>query len=572
MKRAASVATSLLLLAVLIVGAWWIVKTKRPAGAMTPLEAQGMDMSVMKPPRGVFPVGAEAVRVELFAPTVVYPATIRAENEEVVRARVTGRLIDTKVYPGDRVRPGQALALIEPTEYAARSQEARGAVGTAEADSEQASAAISEADASLLASLEKIEQARAEVQEAQSLLAGAQAEQKAVEAEREQNAAESQAIAAEIEYWEAESARTAALLEKGFVSKRDAQMASTKLAQLREQLRSLRAMRVAIEARIEQSLSNRAAMQSRALRAEAMSRASEKEADAARARVSAAKAQRRKTQAAVAAQRGAASVAELYLGYSTITAQNEGVITERLLDPGTVAMAGDPIFRLQQDRTVRAQAKVSAEDAARIQAGFPVAIKRQSEPKRVYRAVVSTVFREADAASRTMIVEARLDNRDGRIAVGEYAEMEISLQRAVQEAITVPARSVQYDEGRRPFVWVLKEVPKDQAQTPSLYTCPMHPEIEQKGPGICPICKMDLVPKEIPSQFTAVRRKIVLGGASRDRAAVISGLGKGDRVIVFGFGSLVEGDPVFPTDWGSHGPGSISPPAFAPSESGGHKH
>jgi Cu(I)/Ag(I) efflux system membrane fusion protein len=32
---------------------------------------------------------------------------------------------------------------------------------------------------------------------------------------------------------------------------------------------------------------------------------------------------------------------------------------------------------------------------------------------------------------------------------------------------------------------------KSQAQT---YTCPMHPEILQDGPGTCPICKMDLVP------------------------------------------------------------------------------
>jgi len=31
-----------------------------------------------------------------------------------------------------------------------------------------------------------------------------------------------------------------------------------------------------------------------------------------------------------------------------------------------------------------------------------------------------------------------------------------------------------------------------QAQT---YTCPMHPEILQDGPGTCPICKMDLVPQ-----------------------------------------------------------------------------
>ncbi len=31
----------------------------------------------------------------------------------------------------------------------------------------------------------------------------------------------------------------------------------------------------------------------------------------------------------------------------------------------------------------------------------------------------------------------------------------------------------------------------------STYTCPMHPEIEQEGPGSCPICGMDLEPKTI---------------------------------------------------------------------------
>ena len=30
----------------------------------------------------------------------------------------------------------------------------------------------------------------------------------------------------------------------------------------------------------------------------------------------------------------------------------------------------------------------------------------------------------------------------------------------------------------------------------NVYTCPMHPEVEQKGPGSCPKCGMDLVPKK----------------------------------------------------------------------------
>ncbi|MGB7328263.1 MAG: YHS domain-containing protein, partial [Rubripirellula sp.] len=35
------------------------------------------------------------------------------------------------------------------------------------------------------------------------------------------------------------------------------------------------------------------------------------------------------------------------------------------------------------------------------------------------------------------------------------------------------------------------------ADTDPIYTCPMHPEIEQVGPGDCPICGMDLEPKVV---------------------------------------------------------------------------
>jgi P-type Cu+ transporter len=33
----------------------------------------------------------------------------------------------------------------------------------------------------------------------------------------------------------------------------------------------------------------------------------------------------------------------------------------------------------------------------------------------------------------------------------------------------------------------------------AVYTCPMHPEIEQVGPGDCPICGMPLEPKGVTS-------------------------------------------------------------------------
>src|SRR5687768_2487037 len=40
-----------------------------------------------------------------------------------------------------------------------------------------------------------------------------------------------------------------------------------------------------------------------------------------------------------------------------------------------------------------------------------------------------------------------------------------------------------------------EQKPAERKQQPGVYTCPMHPEIEQDGPGSCPICGMDLEPK-----------------------------------------------------------------------------
>ena len=54
----------------------------------------------------------------------------------------------------------------------------------------------------------------------------------------------------------------------------------------------------------------------------------------------------------------------------------------------------------------------------------------------------------------------------------------------------------------------------------SVYTCPMHPEIEQLGPGDCPICGMDLEPKFVDmtddgddKQYTDMKRRFWVGVA-----------------------------------------------------------
>ncbi len=47
------------------------------------------------------------------------------------------------------------------------------------------------------------------------------------------------------------------------------------------------------------------------------------------------------------------------------------------------------------------------------------------------------------------------------------------------------------------YVGEKKQSPKKAVVDGQLYLCPMHPEIEQVGPGSCPICGMALEPKEV---------------------------------------------------------------------------
>lgn len=73
-------------------------------------------------------------------------------------------------------------------------------------------------------------------------------------------------------------------------------------------------------------------------------------------------------------------------------------------------------------------------------------------------------------------------------------------------------------------------VPLEAAQGPKdvIYTCPMHPQIEQVGPGSCPICGMALEPKTVavvegPSEeYLDMRRRFVVSAVLSVPLAVVA--------------------------------------------------
>ena len=63
------------------------------------------------------------------------------------------------------------------------------------------------------------------------------------------------------------------------------------------------------------------------------------------------------------------------------------------------------------------------------------------------------------------------------------------------------------------------EAPAPSAPAGAIYTCPMHPQIRQTGPGSCPICGMALEPETITAdapdtaELNNMKRRLWVGGA-----------------------------------------------------------
>ncbi len=113
------------LLVCVFFAARYVVQNFRRPGSMSVIEAQAMDMSVMKPPIGAVPVAVVTARRGTLQARVTYPGSAVAWTEQDIAARVTGRLLAMPVYPGTKVRRGQLLARLDSDELRQRENEAR---------------------------------------------------------------------------------------------------------------------------------------------------------------------------------------------------------------------------------------------------------------------------------------------------------------------------------------------------------------------------------------------------------------------------------------------------------------
>jgi RND family efflux transporter MFP subunit len=138
-------------------------------------------------------------------------------------------------------------------------------------------------------------------------------------------------------------------------------------------------------------------------------------------------------------------------GFEKIVAPFDGVITARNVERGDLvttgsASLGKPMFSIAQSSTLRIQIDVPQSEAVNIKDGQRASVDVK---ERLGRSYTGTVVRNAsslDATARTMLTEIQVDNKDGSLLPGMYAQVKFIVPQQRQSLI-IPTSALVVDHG-----------------------------------------------------------------------------------------------------------------------------
>jgi len=205
--------------------------------------------------------------------------------------------------------------------------------------------------------------------------------------------------------------------------------------------------------------------------------------------------------AGLRASRAMLARAEEVLGYTVIRSPLAGVVYERDIEPGEVAstMGGPPLLRIADVGSVYYEATVPERLAPRVHAGQRVTVIIHADGEQTLEGEVTVLMPVADPGSRNFLAHIAIPRVAGISRPGAYASGSIILEER-PEVVVVPKDAV-VERGGKMLVFVV-----------------------EKG--------------------KAAQREVSLGLTDKTRAEVISGVKRGESVIVEGAQGVKDGDPV----------------------------
>ncbi|MDH3491925.1 MAG: efflux RND transporter periplasmic adaptor subunit [Acidobacteriota bacterium] len=337
--------------------------------------------------------------------------SLASDAESNVAPSIGGKIVRVRFDVGSYVKKGEPLVELDAGDAQIRLNQAR-------AQAEQSRQAVKQAEAG-------VAQAIANLRQTQVRLGVKDGETFDIE-----DFSQVINVNAQLDLAEKELKRYTQLLESGDVS--------------RSAYDQKKALRDGLRGQLAEARSN-AAVAVRAITT------AQKAVDVARTQVANAK-------AAVTTAETQVAQARKTVSDNTIYAPISGYISERNADPGEFISPNQPNAKLAtivRTAVLRLRIDVPEQSIGKVAVGQGVSAQVSAYPDRKFAGTVTRILPSLNPQSRTLTVEAEIDNVGGLLKPGQFATVRIT-QAKPEPAVMIPAKAVRAD-GDRNIVFVIKD-------------------------------------------------------------------------------------------------------------------
>jgi len=313
-------------------------------------------------------------------------------------AKVAGHVAEVRVDDNQLVKAGEVLLKIDPRDYEAKRDQARAAVAVAAASFQSA-----KSDADLAR-----ETTRAQADEARAVLEGTRVAERTAEATVDETRAKVEAKRAAMAAMSSdvtgagsssqqavkEKDRMRRLVDSGYVSQRDFDVADSVAATSAATLEATQRRLTVAEREVQQAeaeLAGRILAVAQARQRVAEARATLARVESQRHQVTLKEAEVGRAEARLTETRADLAFAELQLQYTDVRAPIDGSISKKSVDLGQMVQVGQPLLALVPLRDVWVLANFKETQLGRVKAGMPVLVEIDTFPGKVFHGVVDSI-------------------------------------------------------------------------------------------------------------------------------------------------------------------------------------
>lgn len=140
------------------------------------------------------------------------------------------------------------------------------------------------------------------------------------------------------------------------------------------------------------------------------------------------------------------ALAQKNLSYAVIPSPIDGFVSERVADLGEYVSPQQKVATVVRTNPLRIRIDIPEQAIPEVRVGQAVSITTSAWPDRNFSGRVARIAPNVSATSRTLTVEAEIENNSGSLKPGQFATVRI-LQERAEPAVLVPARAVITEAG-----------------------------------------------------------------------------------------------------------------------------